>query len=56
LPAWPPFQDESGPAMQITRAPHAGAPTRRQRFDFLDAYYGQVAASPAANVTARVGR
>jgi para-nitrobenzyl esterase len=54
LPAWPPFQDESGPAMQITRAPHAGAPTRHQRFDFLDAYY--LGASPAANVTARVGR
>ena len=43
LPVWPAFQGESGPSMQITQAPHADSPTRRQRFDLIDAYYGRMA-------------
>jgi para-nitrobenzyl esterase len=46
LPAWQPFKNESGPALQITSAPHLGTPTRRDRYDFMDAYYGQMAKGP----------
>jgi para-nitrobenzyl esterase len=43
LPPWQAYRGDAGPALQITRAPHIGSPTRRQRFDFMDAYFAQIA-------------
>ena len=41
LPTWAPFEGRAGPALRITQSPHMAIPTRLDRFELLDQYYGR---------------
>ncbi|WP_454862667.1 carboxylesterase/lipase family protein [Paraburkholderia fungorum] len=44
LPQWPAFSGRDGKSMHFSEQAEVGEPTRRERFDVLDDYYGGVGA------------